>query len=121
MPLELRDIRLVQAVAEQGSLTRAGNVLFLTQSALSRQLADLERRLGVALFQRSGRRMVPTPAADRRTIWARHTCFWGLLRFAATAFRWRRMAGVTVRDISVRIQQIHMPRPNRNPPTGFKC
>ena len=43
--------------------------------------------------------LVPTPAADRRTIWARHTCFWGLLRFAATAFRWRRMAGLTVRDI----------------------
>ena len=48
--------------------------------------------------------LVPTPAADRRTIWARHTCFWGLLRFAATAFRWRRMACVTVRDIPVRIQ-----------------
>ena len=65
MTLEVRDIRLVQAVAEEGSLTKAGNVLFLTQSALSRQLADLERRLGVALFQRSGRRMVPTPAAER--------------------------------------------------------
>ena len=68
-----------------------------------------------------GYSLVPTPAADRRTIWARHTWFWGLLRFGATAFRWRRMAGVTVRDIPVRIQQIHMPRPNRNPPTGFKC
>ena len=65
MALEVRDIRLVQTVAEQGSLTRAGHVLFLTQSALSRQLADLERRLGVTLFQRSGRRMVPTPAAER--------------------------------------------------------
>src|ERR1700730_1211248 len=61
------------------------------------------------------------PAADRRTIWARHTCFWGLLRFAATAFRWRRMAGVTVRDIPVRIQQIHMLRPNSNPLPEFKC
>jgi LysR family transcriptional regulator for metE and metH len=65
MALEVRDIRLIQAVSEQGSLTRAGNVLFLTQSALSRQLADLEKRLGVLLFQRSGRRMVPTPAAER--------------------------------------------------------
>jgi LysR family transcriptional regulator for metE and metH len=63
--LDVRDIRLVQAVSEQGSLTRAGNVLFLTQSALSRQLAHLERRLGVVLFQRSGRNMVPTPAAER--------------------------------------------------------
>jgi LysR family transcriptional regulator for metE and metH len=63
--LDVRDLRLVQAVTEQGTLTRAGNALFLTQSALSRQLADLERRLGVTLFQRSGRRMVPTPAGER--------------------------------------------------------
>ena len=65
MTLEVRDLRLLTAVAEQGTLTRAGNVLFLTQSALSRQLADLEKRLGVALFQRSGRRMVLTPAGER--------------------------------------------------------
>jgi LysR family transcriptional regulator for metE and metH len=65
MALEVRDLRLLNAVAEQGTLTRAGNVLFLTQSALSRQLADLEKRLGVALFQRSGRRMVLTPAGER--------------------------------------------------------
>jgi LysR family transcriptional regulator for metE and metH len=65
MTLDVRDLRLVQAITEQGTLTRAGNALFLTQSALSRQLADLERRLGVALFQRSGRRMVPTPAGER--------------------------------------------------------
>jgi LysR family transcriptional regulator for metE and metH len=65
MALEVRDLRLLTAIAEQGTLTRAGNVLFLTQSALSRQLADLEKRLGVTLFQRSGRRMVLTPAGER--------------------------------------------------------
>jgi LysR family transcriptional regulator for metE and metH len=65
MTLDVRDLRLVHAITEQGSLTRAGNALFLTQSALSRQLADLEKRLGVSLFQRSGRRMVPTPAGER--------------------------------------------------------
>jgi LysR family transcriptional regulator for metE and metH len=65
MALEVRDLRLLSAIAEQGTLTRAGNVLFLTQSALSRQLADLEKRLGVTLFQRSGRRMVLTPAGER--------------------------------------------------------
>jgi LysR family transcriptional regulator, regulator for metE and metH len=65
MKLDVRDLRLVQAVTEQGTLTRAGNVLFLTQSALSRQLSDLEKRLGVGLFQRSGRRMTPTPAGER--------------------------------------------------------
>jgi len=65
MQLDAGDLRLVDAIKEEGSLTRAGNVLFLTQSALSRQLADLERRLGAPLFQRSGRRMVATPAGER--------------------------------------------------------
>ena len=65
MAIEVRDLRLLSAIAEQGTITRAGNVLFLTQSALSRQLADLEKRLGVTLFQRHGRRMVLTPAGER--------------------------------------------------------
>jgi LysR family transcriptional regulator for metE and metH len=60
MRLELRDFRLVAAIADTGNLTRAGEHLHLTQPALSRQLADLERRVGSALFERSGRRMVPT-------------------------------------------------------------
>jgi LysR family transcriptional regulator for metE and metH len=63
--LEVRDLRLVHAVAEHGSLTRAGLVLHLTQSALSHQLADLEARVGAPLFSRLGKRMVPTPAGER--------------------------------------------------------
>ena len=39
MTLDLKDLKLVEAVAEHGSLTRAGTALYLTQSALSRQLA----------------------------------------------------------------------------------
>ena len=62
MRLEIRDLRLVASVAEHGTLTRAGQFLHLTQSALSHQLKDLEAQMGVQLFQRLGKRMVPTQA-----------------------------------------------------------
>ena len=58
--LEIRDLQMVTAVATQGSLTRAGEVLHVSQPALSRHLAQLEARLGSPLFVRTGARMVPT-------------------------------------------------------------
>ena len=63
--LETRHLRLVVAIADYGSLTRAGHQLHLTQSALSHQLSDLESQLGVKLFERLGKRMEPTLAAER--------------------------------------------------------
>jgi len=63
--LEIRDLRLIAAVAEEGSLTRARGRLHVTQPALSRHLGDLEARLRVPLFTRTGRRMVPTAAGER--------------------------------------------------------
>ena len=65
MDLEVRHLRLVVAVAELGSLTRAGDRLHLTQSALSHQLRDIESRLGAALFLRVGKRLLLTPAGER--------------------------------------------------------
>jgi len=71
MDLEVRHLRLVSAVAELGSLTRAGDRLHLTQSALSHQLRDIEARLGAALFLRVGKRLVLTPAGERLLATAR--------------------------------------------------
>ncbi|HZI27195.1 MAG TPA: LysR family transcriptional regulator [Gemmatimonadaceae bacterium] len=65
MHLEVRHLRLVVAIADAGGVTRAGERLFLTQSALSHQLKDIEQRLGSPLFIRAGRRMVLTPAGQR--------------------------------------------------------
>lgn len=65
MDLEVRDLRLVDAVAAHESITGAGRVLHLTQSAISRQLLNLERRLDTRLFTRAGRRMLLTPSGQR--------------------------------------------------------
>src|SRR5256885_13797512 len=65
MDLEVRHLKLVAAVADVGSLTRAGDRLHLTQSALSHQLRDIESRLGAPLFLRVGKRLVLTPAGER--------------------------------------------------------
>jgi LysR family transcriptional regulator for metE and metH len=65
MAIEVRHLQLVRAVAETGSLTRAGVALNLTQSALSHQLRDIEARLGTALFLRIGKRLTLTPAGER--------------------------------------------------------
>lgn len=59
MPLlELRDVRLVHAIAARGGLGAASKALHLTQSALSHHLRSLESRLGVAVFDRVGRGVV---------------------------------------------------------------
>jgi LysR family transcriptional regulator for metE and metH len=69
--LEVRHLRLLVTVAEQGSVTEAGKMLHLTQSALSYQLRDAEEKLGTALFLRLGRKMVLTPAGERLIACAR--------------------------------------------------
>ena len=69
--LEIRHLRLVAAIAEGGGVTAASRRLHLTQPALSRQLQDVEARLGVALFARVNRRMVITKAGERLLATAR--------------------------------------------------
>ena len=65
MDLEVRHLRLITAIADQGSVTGAANNLNLTQSALSHQLRDIEDRLGAPLFQRLAKRMILTQAGER--------------------------------------------------------
>jgi DNA-binding transcriptional LysR family regulator len=57
-PLDL--IRGFEAAARHLSFTRAGEELFLTQSAVSRQIQSLEEQLGVKLFERRRDGVIPT-------------------------------------------------------------
>jgi LysR family transcriptional regulator for metE and metH len=62
--LEVRDLRLLVAIAEEGSLTHASERLHVTQPALSRHLKSLETRLSAALFLRTRGRLQMTPAGE---------------------------------------------------------
>ena len=64
-PLSLRHIEVFRAIMLSGSICSAGKILHVSQPALSRMLALAETRLGYLLFERSKRRLVPTPEARR--------------------------------------------------------
>ena len=56
MPDVVAELQLVQAIADAGGLSAAARVLGSSPPAMSRRLAELERRLGVKLADRSARR-----------------------------------------------------------------
>ena len=60
--LSLRELRVLAAVVRDGGVRPSAETLLRTASALSRAIAQLERRLGMPLFERRGRGMLPTPA-----------------------------------------------------------
>ncbi|MBT2896688.1 LysR family transcriptional regulator [Streptomyces sp. McG3] len=60
--MELQQMRYVIAVAETNNFTRAAQRCLVVQSALSHQIARLEKELGARLFERTSRRVRLTPA-----------------------------------------------------------
>ncbi|MFF0445787.1 LysR family transcriptional regulator [Streptomyces sp. NPDC004609] len=62
MDVDTRLLRYFAAVAEEGSLTRAAERLFVSQPALTKQIKQLEAQLGVLLFTRSRAGMALTEA-----------------------------------------------------------
>lgn len=69
--MELRQLRSFVAVAEELHVGRAAMRMSLTQPSLSRQIAALERSVGVPLFQRVRRRLVLSPAGSLFLVGAR--------------------------------------------------
>jgi DNA-binding transcriptional LysR family regulator len=60
--LDARKLRLLRDLAHHGTIAAVADALSYTPSAVSQQLAALEREAGVPLLERSGRRVTLTPA-----------------------------------------------------------
>lgn len=61
--LTLRQLEAFKAVIDAGSVVKAGEMMGLSQPAVSRLLADLEANVGYRLFDRRGRRLAPLAEA----------------------------------------------------------
>ena len=63
--MDLREQKYVCALAECGNLTRAAEKLYISQPALSIYITNLEKSMGVSLFDRSGKKFTLTYAGER--------------------------------------------------------
>ena len=59
--IKLRDLHMLEIVVRSGSMAKAATTLAITQSAISKSVADMERLLGVSLLDRNSRGVQPTP------------------------------------------------------------
>jgi DNA-binding transcriptional LysR family regulator len=64
MRMDWDKLRVFHAVADAGSFTHAGEVLNLSQSAVSRQIHSLEESLGLLLFHRHARGLIMTESGE---------------------------------------------------------
>ncbi len=63
--LEIKHLRMLCAISETGNMTRAAEKLYISQSALSQQLKDIEGKLKVDLFFRTRKRMILSPTGKK--------------------------------------------------------
>jgi DNA-binding transcriptional LysR family regulator len=104
MALTLRQIDAFRAVMLLGTLTEAAQHLGISQPAISRLIADLEDEIGFKLFDRSGRRVVPTSEAQMLVDEVRRALV-GLDQIKETALeigrlRYSRLRLITVHSIA---------------------
>jgi LysR family transcriptional regulator, regulator for metE and metH len=55
--INLQHLKVVSEIEKQGSMTKAADALFLTQSALSHHVKELEKNLGITVFERRNKKM----------------------------------------------------------------
>ena len=62
--MNLKEQQYICTAAECGSITKAAEKLFITQPALSLYISNLEKVLGIRLFDRIGKQLLLTPAGE---------------------------------------------------------
>lgn len=65
MNIEIRHLKLVKAIVEEGSIANAINKLHLTPSALSHQLREAELQIGAKIFHRINKKLVLTEVGEK--------------------------------------------------------
>ena len=63
--IEIKHLRMIQAIAGTKNLTKAAEKLFISQPALSQQLINIEDKIGANLFFRNGKNMVLTKVGKK--------------------------------------------------------
>lgn len=63
--MEIKHLKLIKAIVEEGSIVNAIDKLHLTQSALSHQLKEAELQLGTKIFLRKNKKLILTKAGEK--------------------------------------------------------
>ena len=61
--MQLKELKYIVALADEGSISRAAERLYMAQSSLSQFLLQYETELGISLFVRTSKGIRPTAAA----------------------------------------------------------
>lgn len=69
--MTLQQIKYVLTIAKIGSMNRAAEKLFISQPSLSAAVHELEKEVGITVFLRSGKGVVPTPEGEDFLMYAR--------------------------------------------------
>nr|YP_010338277.1 LysR transcriptional regulator [Bangia atropurpurea]UNJ18227.1 LysR transcriptional regulator [Bangia atropurpurea] len=64
LPFTLDQLRILKAIAKEGSFKKAANSLYVSQPAISLQIQNLERQLNVSLFERGNKKATLTEAGS---------------------------------------------------------
>jgi DNA-binding transcriptional LysR family regulator len=109
--MDPRRLETFVAVAHERSFTSAAQLLHLSQSAVSQQIAALERELEAQLFDRRGRRVALTPAGTALLGWSERLLHDAEGARRAVAAAQGRVTGTLAVDASLTIAAYLLPRP----------